>query len=174
MELRPRPTARVVLRERTQSLPSQPRFLSSCPTSLPADACALPFWSRHRHLQDVFLWFFLFCCQHWLSSLHTGTDFCCYFIFYIPFYSSLMLYDSEWMADTQASGSSSLAPALAWHCRNSSWCKARAFSSLVLNLSIAFTTAKQILFLNPLHVAYRCTTVQFLQIAFSLLLHPTP
>lgn len=53
-------------------------------------------------------------------------------------------------------------------------CKARAFSLLVLNLSIAFMTAKQILFLNPLHVAYRCMTVQFLQIAFSLLLHPTP
>ena len=45
----------VVLTERTQSLSSKPPFLSSYLTNLPADACALPFWSRHWHLQDGFL-----------------------------------------------------------------------------------------------------------------------
>ena len=63
----------LVLTERTQSLSSESPFCSSYPTNLPADACALPFWSRH--LPDGFLWFFLFCSQHWLSSLHVGTDF---------------------------------------------------------------------------------------------------
>lgn len=60
-----------------------------------------------------------------------------------------------------------LAPALAWHCRNSSWIQSR-LSHLLCNFSIAFTTAKQICFQNPLPVAYRCTPIQFLQTAFSL------
>lgn len=144
MELCPLRTTRVVLRERTQSLSNKPPFLSSCPTNLPADACALPFWNRHRHLQDVFLWFFFFCFQHWLSSLHIGTDFCCYFIFYIPSYSSLVT-ASEWLTLRPLVLHPWLLP---WPdtAETAPGCKARAFSSLVLNFSIAFTTAKQILF----------------------------
>lgn len=134
----------LVLTERTQSLSSESPFCSSYPTNLPADACALPFWSRH--LPDGFLWFFLFCSQHWLSSLHVGTDFVATsFSTYHPTLLLCCMTASEWLT---------LRPLLLQPCllpwpdtaETAPGYKARAFSSLVLNFSIAFMTAKQILF----------------------------
>ena len=134
----------VVLTERTQSLSSESPFCSSYPTNLPADACALPFWSRP--LLDGFLWFFLFCSQHWLSSLHVGTDFVATsFSTYHPTLLLCCMTASEWLT---------LRPLLLQPCllpwpdtaETAPGYKARAFSSLMLNFSIAFMTAKQILF----------------------------
>ena len=158
----------VVLTERTQSLSRKPPFLSSYLTNLPADACALPFWSQHRHLQDGFLGLlFSASSTGFLLSTLGQTFVAASFSAYHPTLPLCCMTASEWLTLRPLVLQPWLLP---WPdtAEIAPGYKARAFTSLVLNFSIAFTTAKQIRFQNPLPVAYRCTPVQFLQTAFSL------